>query len=258
MTHTIEDVRSYWDSHLNLTQFLTVSEIELGSEEFFLFLETLDRYDYKDPLLCSFSQGCKGQKLLEVGCGLGLELTKLGSLGFDVTGIDLSPQAVNLSRAFLQRKALTGMTKVQNAEQLDFADHSFDAVYSSGVLQHTPNIEKAINEIWRVLKPGGKILIILYHKRSWFYLAHKLSGANIEFESEDAPIINSYTRREMRDLFSDFKNVDVMCEYYRPTPTRRRGILPFLYNKIFVSSMGLMPQRLIRNFGWHLVLTATK
>lgn len=259
MSHNIEDVQKYWNSHLNLTQFVTSPDIAIGSDEFYRILETsLKRYDYKDRILESFATGCEGQRLLEVGCGLGLELAQLGRLGFRVTGIDLAPAAVKLCNGYLRSQNVQGEAVLQNAEQLEFPDDTFDAVYSSGVLQHTPNIRQAIDEIWRVLRPGGKILVILYHKRSWFYLLHKISGVNVEFESDDAPIVNAYTKSELRQLFSRFSNINTKCEYYYPTPTKRKGTLPLLFNIIVVPAMKIIPKAIIRNFGWHLVLTGVK
>jgi ubiquinone/menaquinone biosynthesis C-methylase UbiE len=256
---SLDAVRDYWDSHLNLTQFLDVDEVDVGSDEFFRRLrETLTRYDYKERVLRDFSPDAPGEKLLEVGCGLGVELAELGRLGFDVTGIDLAPSAVQVCNEYLEREGIRGRARAMNAERLEFPDDSFDAAYSSGVLQHTPEIDRAISELWRVLKPGGRILIILYHRRSWFYLLHRLSGASVEFDSDDAPIVNSYTRNELETLFSRFRDLQIECEYYRPLPTRRRGVLPFVYNRVFVPAARAMPDAVIRRFGWHLVLTGRK
>jgi ubiquinone/menaquinone biosynthesis C-methylase UbiE len=258
MSHSIEDVRQYWDSHLNLTQFLD-SNIEVGSDEFYRLLEsTLDRYEYKRSLLENFAQRKNGQKLLEIGSGLGLELGLLGQLGFDVTGIDLAPTAVDVCNDYLKSRGVHGRAMVQNAEQLELSDSYFDVVYTSGVIQHTPNIDRAIAEIWRVLKPGGEILVILYHRRSWFYMLHKLGGYNIEFASDDAPIINAYTRKDLKNLFTRFSNIQIDCEYYYPERTNRSGVLASLYNGLFVPGMKILPEALVRNFGWHLVLRASK
>lgn len=257
--HDVEDVRGYWDSHLNLTQFLGSGEIAPGSEAFWGSLEeSLARYAYKPRLLERFARDCGGGKLLEVGCGLGLELARLGELGFDVTGVDLAPQAVELCNAYLRRRGVRGRALVQNAESLEFQDASFDAVYSSGVLQHTPDIERAIGEIFRVLRPGGRILVILYHRRSWFQLLRRLSRVNVEFEAGDAPIVNAYTREELRRLFARFRDVRVETEYYRPEPTNRRGALAFLFNRVFVPAFRSLPEQLVRRYGWHLVLTGSR
>ena len=260
MEPTITDVRQYWNSHLNCTQFLKTPDFSLGSDDFYEELENtvLRRYAYKFTLLEEFAKGCEGQTLLEVGCGLGIELGKLGKLGFDVTGIDLAPAAVDLAGRYLKRLHVKGRTRVQNAEQMDFPDESFDAVYSSGVIQHTPDIRKAIAEMFRVLRPGGKMMVILYHRRSWFYLLHKLTGVNIEFGDKDAPIINAYTRQELRSLFGNLRNVKIDCEHYYPLPTNRTGLLSVVYNYAFVPGIKIVPVGLIKHFGWHLVLTGVK
>ena len=259
MTPTIDDVRNYWNTHLNLTQFLGDKDLEPGSDRFFEEIERVfDRYGYKDRVFRDFAKDAAGKTLLEIGCGLGIELGKLGQLGFDVTGIDLAPQAAELANLNLKRKGVTGRAVVANAEALDFPDATFDVVYSSGVLQHTPDMDRAIAEIRRVLKPGGRILIVLYHRHSWFYVLHRLSRQNIEFDDQDAPIINVYTKGELRRLFSAFEDISVTCEYYRPERTGRTGFKAALYNNLFVPVMGALPTALVRDFGWHLVLTATK
>ncbi len=259
MKATVEDVGRYWDSHLNLTQFFESEAVAAGSDEFYSLLErSLSRYSYKEPLLREFALDCEGKQLLEVGCGLGVELGELGALGFEVTGVDLAKSAVAVANEYLKRKGVPGRALVQDAERLEFGEATFDAVYSCGVLQHTPDIEKAIDEIWRVLKPGGRILIILYHRQSWFYLLHRLSGMNVEFQAEDAPIINTYTREELRRLFRRFPNIRVRCEYCRPLRTNRGGLLAGLYNHVFVPVMRAVPEPVVQGFGWHLVLTGRK
>jgi SAM-dependent methyltransferase len=258
--HSVREVRDYWDSHLNLTQFLPKEEgVAVGSDESYHRLEeALRRYEYKTPLLERFAKGEQGHRLLEVGCGLGVELATLGTLGFRVTGIDLGSTAVLLSNRYLKRQGIPGRALVQNAEEMAFDEDSFDAVYSSGVLQHTPNIRRAIAEIHRVLKPGGRILIILYHRYSWFNLLRQLSGVRVEFESDDAPIINTYRPKELKVLFHAFRDVRVHHEYYYPRPTRRKGTLAFLFNRVFVPVMRALPRRVVRKAGWHLVLTGRK
>jgi ubiquinone/menaquinone biosynthesis C-methylase UbiE len=258
--HSIDTIREYWNSHLNLTQFLDPKDINLDPEYFYHVIEQRirDRHAYKYELLRDFSNGCQGKKLLEVGCGLGVELAWLGKFGFDVTGIDLAPAAVERAAGHLRRLNINGRTIVQNVEQMQFADESFDAIYSSGVLQHTPDIQRAIGEMIRVLRPGGKMLIILYHRHSWFYCLQRLTHTNIEFDDRDAPIINAYTRNEVKLLFSKLRNIMVTCEYFRPKPTNKTGFVPLLYNYGFVPGSRIIPSVIMKNFGWHLVLTGVK
>jgi ubiquinone/menaquinone biosynthesis C-methylase UbiE len=235
-------------------------EVGIDSDEFYREVENAitKRHGYKVKLLEDFAQGCEDKRLLEVGCGLGVELGRLGKLGFDVTGIDLAPKAVEMAETYLRKLGLRGKAMVQDAEQMDFPDESFDAIYSSGVLQHTSDIKRAIREMLRVLRPGGKMLVVLYHRRSWFHLLHKLTGVNIEFDDRDAPIINAYTRGEAKDLFSGLREVRISCEYYYPHVTNRPGLLAMMFNYLFVPATKLVPRNFIRRFGWHLVITGVK
>ena len=260
MNNSVDKVRDYWNSHLNCTQFIGNKDVSIGSDEFYSLLADyiVERHGYKDELLEEFARGCEGKKLLEVGCGLGVELVRLGKLGFDVTGIDLAPKAVELAGSYLKRLKVNGRAMVQNVERLDFPGESFDAVYSSGVIQHTLDIRKAISEMIRVLRPGGKMLIILYHRHSWFFLLHKLTGVNIEFDDKDAPIINAYTRKELKLLFAGLSDINISCEYCYPKRTKRSGMLAMLYNYIFVPGAKIIPSVIMKKLGWHLVLTGVK
>jgi SAM-dependent methyltransferase len=64
---------------------------------------------------------------------------------------------------------LPGTFRVADAERLDFPDNSFDIVYSHGVLHHTPDTAGAIREVHRVLRPGGRAVVMLYHRNSYNY-----------------------------------------------------------------------------------------
>ncbi len=70
---------------------------------------------------------------------------------------------------------LSGTFQKENAERLSFPDESFDWVFSHGVLHHTPDTQAAIDEVYRVLKPDGRAIIMLYHKRSFNYLVRIMS-----------------------------------------------------------------------------------
>ncbi len=90
------------------------------------------------------------------------------------TGVDLMEAALDATRRHFATLGLSGMFRPENAQCLSFADGSFDMVYSHGVLHHTPNPGAAIDEVHRVLKPGGRAVVMLYHRHSFNYYAQIL------------------------------------------------------------------------------------
>ena len=110
----------------------------------------------------------KSQAILDIGCGNGDILVYLAEHGIKgiYTGIDISPGMLKEAEINAQ-KADTPMTfVVANAEMLPFSDASFDAVTAKFSLHCVENIPRAINEIYRVLKPGGKFVIVCRSNRS--------------------------------------------------------------------------------------------
>lgn len=93
-----------------------------------------------------------GERVLEVGCGAGHLTTRLAGRGIDVTGIDANPNASTIAGS---ERVLT-----MRAEALAFDDDTFDAVVSVHAIEHIPNLEEALAEMARVLKPGGRVLFI--------------------------------------------------------------------------------------------------
>ncbi len=103
-------------------------------------------------------------KILDVGCGGGFKANYLAAQGFDVTGIDLSVESLGVAR----RHDATGTVKYleANAENLPFADATFDTVIAMDFLEHVENPREVIREIARVLKPGGAFFFHTFN-RNW-------------------------------------------------------------------------------------------
>lgn len=113
----------------------------------------------------------RGKRLLEVGCGTGLVLAKLAPHAASVVGVDLSPGMLALAR----ERGL--QVHEGSATALPFDDASFDVVCSFKVLAHVPDIEAALREVARVLKPGGVAVLEFYNRWSIRYLARFAAGA---------------------------------------------------------------------------------
>lgn len=113
----------------------------------------------------------RGARVLEVGCGTGLVLSKIASVAGHAVGVDLS-------RGMIEKARSRGLTVVRgSATALPFADDSFDVVYSFKVLAHVPGIERALAELTRVTRPGGIMLLEFYNPWSLRYLARRIAGA---------------------------------------------------------------------------------
>jgi SAM-dependent methyltransferase len=159
-------VREFWQSHPCGTKF---ADAPPGSRNFYELVEQ-HRYEkeWHIPAAAGFAQS-KNLRVLEVGCGLGTDGAQFAQAGADYTGIDLTDAAIDLARRRFELFNLPGTFRVGDAERLDFPDDSFDLVYSHGVLHHTPDIAAAIREIHRVLRPGGRAIVMLYHRDSYNY-----------------------------------------------------------------------------------------
>ena len=158
---SIEDVKAYW----NTSPLLSFELASPGSVEFFEHLDEIKKTDIEKFAMHYWAfDSFQGKKVLDVGCGPGWITVSYASQGAEVTAIDLTDAAVALTRKNLERLKLKANVQQGNAESIEFSDNSFDLVVSSGVLHHTPNTYKAIQECYRVCKPGGTAKITLYHK----------------------------------------------------------------------------------------------
>ena len=113
-----------------------------------------------------------GKRVLEIGPGSGGHSALFAKYGAIVTSADIT--LVRASSTQIKFRLLgeiaDGCQAIQSdAEHLPFNDNSFDIVYSNGVLHHTSDSQGAVAEVYRVLKPGGEAIIMLYCKSSWHY-----------------------------------------------------------------------------------------
>lgn len=108
----------------------------------------------------------RGKRVLEIGCGAGAITAQLARNGAVVTAIDLTPRAIALTQRRFELLGLPGDIRQMDAEQLEFADETFDFVWSWGVIHHSANTEDIIGEMHRILKKDGEARIMVYHRNS--------------------------------------------------------------------------------------------
>jgi 2-polyprenyl-3-methyl-5-hydroxy-6-metoxy-1,4-benzoquinol methylase len=166
MSSDLRDVYAFWNSGGCGVPFL---ERRGGEREAFAaYREARYRTEWHIPAFAAFADA-RGKRVLEVGCGNGADAIMFARHGAAYVGVDLTDTAVDATRRHLAAEGLEGRCGLANVEHLCYAKESFDIVYSFGALHHTSSPEKAVHEVWRVLKPGGVALIMLYHRHSLNY-----------------------------------------------------------------------------------------
>ena len=244
-------------------------EHELGTREFFDSIEQhrYHRYAPWMPEVMGFNEFA-GARLLEVGCGMGTDLLQFARGGARVTGVDLTPRSIEISRNHLKLYGQAGDFVLTDGEHLPFEDERFDVVYSNGVLHHTPDTAGAIREIHRVLRPGGQACVMLYHRGSFAYWVNimlrygvlnaelfrgltpgEIMSRHVEISENDArPLVKVYSRKQARELFSMFKEVKIQVEQLT------REELRFIGRLIPDASL----RRLGKLVGWNVIIKAIK
>lgn len=98
-------------------------------------------------------------RFLEAGCGPAANALNLAARGADVAGVDLSPTALRMARAAFAERSLSGEFLLGDVRELPFPDESFDFVYAGGVVEHFLQTDRAVAEMRRVLRTGGRLLL---------------------------------------------------------------------------------------------------
>lgn len=168
-----------------------------------------------------------GGKVLEVGFGMGSDLRYLARKGLRAFGADLSPSSAGIVQKGFDALGLAGSRAVAaDGEILPFRSDSFDAVYSFGALHHTPDTSRAIGELRRVLKPGGRCLVMLYHQGlAYRLIAIKYSFLKLRGRAPDrqgfisraydqTPLSKLYSRHDLETLFAGFRDVQIAIENF--------------------------------------------
>ncbi len=207
-------IQDYWTRNVPGLDLIS-KEYSPEMKEFYNQTDA-ERYKYDSyipALIDSFAE--KGKLVLEVGCGMGTDSRSISRRGADIVSLDLSFNNVSFALKGMQIFSLKGRGVNADAEKLPFKDNTFDIVYSFGVLHHTPDTQKAINEARRVLKPNGKSIIMLYHKGYAYYVLWLLHGCKRLFgiysqdkftsQYDNTPLSRMYSKKEIARMFKDFK-----------------------------------------------------
>jgi len=166
MTDNLKHIEEFWNNNLCGSHFV---DARYPSEAFF---ERYRRFRYKKEHHLNNIidwESAINKNVLEVGTGVGADGVRWAKYAKFYVGIDLTDEAVSATYHHLKLLRLRGNILKGDTELLPFNANSFDIVYTHGVLHHAPCIEKALKEIYRVLRVGGVLIIMLYCKDSFNY-----------------------------------------------------------------------------------------
>jgi ubiquinone/menaquinone biosynthesis C-methylase UbiE len=262
LTAQKDEVRDFWNSDPCGTRYLE------GKEDFDAHART--RYAL-EPHIFDFAQfqSARGLRVLEIGVGMGADYLEWLKAGAAATGVDLSAASIERAR---QRCLLAGYQpdlRVADAENLPFNNDSFDVVYSYGVMHHSPDTAQCIREARRVLKPGGRARIMIYHHPSvtgtmlWlrYGLLRGKSLRQSAFEHLESPGTKTYTQAEARSLMSEFREVEIRVVFGAGDLLLHQPSARF-QSAFYRLAWKLFPRSLVRRFGqrWglFLLINATK
>jgi ubiquinone/menaquinone biosynthesis C-methylase UbiE len=265
-----EKVQAYWNARpCNIRH----SPKPVGTKEY--FEEVRNRKYFVEshiPKFADFPQW-SGKKVLEIGCGLGTDTISFAQAGASVTAVDFSEASLSIAR---QRAEVYGL-KTINFIQADAEELSkyvpvqpYDLIYSFGVLHHTPNPERAFQEITKYMSSKTVFKFMVYHRASWkvFWIWMKYGWkflwdvdkliAQYSEAQIGSPVTYAYTRNSMREFLRPYG--------YEITEMFVDHIFPFSipaykeyhYRKVwyFRWMPPWMFRALEKRFGWHLCVTA--
>jgi SAM-dependent methyltransferase len=198
-------------------------------------------------------EAMRGRSVLEVGLGYGTVSQRICEVGARYNGLDIAEGPVEMVNYRLRALGLPGRAEIGNILHAPFADESFDFIVAIGCYHHTGNIWRAIAESWRILRPGGTLVVMVYNAlsyRRWIAapwttarllikdflgFGSALAGDerdraayDVDTVGQAAPSTAFVTRRSLRRMCSNFRSFSARLENIdqeRPFAARKRSDL---------------------------------
>jgi 2-polyprenyl-3-methyl-5-hydroxy-6-metoxy-1,4-benzoquinol methylase len=211
--------RSWWESHPMRYDWKDGISYEEFSKEFYAeidrrFFCAVELYAPCKKIPCDWLidfDSLRTKDVLEIGVGNGSHAQLLAEHARSFTGIDLTEYAVKSTSERMRVFGLAGTVAQMDAEQMQFPDNSFDLVWSWGVIHHSANTRRIIEEMHRVLRPGGEAFVMVYHRTFWeYYVQGALLAALSGQAFKPAAVHESIQRR----------TDGAMARYYKPSEWR--------------------------------------
>jgi len=236
------------------------------------------RSEYEQPWLFDLIpfKELEDKKVLELGCGVGFDAYNFLKEGVLYTGIDITPENIERTRMHLEFYGLSGEIVEGDVENLNFDDNTFDVIYSNGVLHHVPDINKALEESYRVLKDKGNIYITVYNKNSYvhwisiYLIRHILLFgfvrksyqdrlSMVEYTTSNAkPLVNVYTKKQLKKLLENtgfvVSSKDIYIRKFVKSDLPNIPIIRRIWNYIPIKVLNYIGSKV----GWYIIIKGKK
>ena len=237
---------NFWEEICGTEAFLNLGLKSFNAEN----LKKFDKWYFKFyPYLKKYltSNLILNKNVLEIGLGFGSVGNFIFKESKTYVGVDLAKNPVELMNKRIDFESVhTAIAKQGSVLELEFEDNTFDTIISIGCIHHTGSIPRAIDEITRVLKPGGTMVLMVYAKYSLTYFLYPFllvidyikNGMNFEklrnfrnylydsnIQGDSAPVTDFSTKSELKQLMSNTKKLNISRENYQFPFLRKKGYL---------------------------------
>lgn len=259
-----QDNASFWSELCGSSLARTLGVTDSSKESLVRFDDWY--FDYYPYLFDHIPfQAMKDKSVLEVGLGYGTVSQRLAESGAIYHGLDISPGPVSMVQHRLNQNGLSGDVRVGSILNAPFESQRFDYIVAIGCLHHTGDLQKAISECHRMLKPGGRLIFMVYYAYSYRrfrderettlgYLWREMTGykgvvaksnetARASYDSnadgQAAPHTDWISKRSLKQLCRQFSEFSGKIENIDQTPPFAKTLREALLKTRWPSICGL-------------------
>ena len=253
----MDKIINYWN---NQPCNIKHSSCEIGTREYFDQVE--NRKYFVESHIPGFAEfdNWKGKKVLEIGCGIGTDAVNFARNGAIYTGIELSEKSLEITKKRFEIFGLKGTfynIDAQNLDELSQVGRDFDLIYSFGVIHHSPDPQKIVDNCLSLLKADGILKVMVYAENSWKKMM--IDGQLDQYEAQsNCPVAFTYTIEQVYEMFKKFRNIRINQEHIFPYKISEYKKYEYKKEVWFES----MPQEIFnvleKKLGWHLCITCQK